>query len=967
MTKQKKLALIALCLAVVLAVLYFAVFSPMLKKLNEKEEPKKPIELMDGEAYYVFGGKERVDMGVIYPQVSYDQIFSITVHPKNNENYMFFHMLEGSKDYLALGSLDENCDPHSFLPYSPEITDIVYGFDKTTLYDGRGKVPALLTAVGGVVFNERAYVKPQGTTYEDLEKALHRYGLAEADEAPWVEVTTYLFGVHGEILYTEGEELYCYNPEDKLYYLYDKDTLIVTETGYDFTNAIAFVGDPLTLTPAPDTVGARRLYVGRSLPSGDGYYVRLEGRDIVYVVGSVHTDVAQIDLSNIVDKNMTYYVEPNLMIPPTTLYDPFLVPHFGMETGSLKDKAGTPLVVGDTVYLSDKDGKMLSHVLQGNKANLFQLILAQKQVGQSGVWLPTNEALFCLLPDGGVVDYTITEILGISGPQSGYTTWDAVAVEEESLLRVRYTASDGVSHTALLYMTNSALPQTLKADLLGCGVGEVNITCSMLYDTPDVSYTLVRINMIMRDGGFAFDEAKEGDLVSFTYRLGNTTTESTMDLVLDTKHESKIYATVSSVLIGKKALIDLNTPLSFEKDALFSKDAFLEDLTISCAVSYQTNLSFSYYYYGDGKRDPFLIDSIYQTTGPSSLVDYTIDSATAQAVLEVFAEWKGTHTVAVGITPEVMLKYGLFARRMSISMTYNTKADDLGGGNLTNITCDHRIDYTFYVSEEQDGYRYVASPLYDVVVQVPSEPLEFLDWNFLDKWARSNLLLMYLRDIREIEVISRYTDRQSHHSFWLSTDHAYKYQSQGEVSTIERLYVMYVSGKTTIASSNYSKDFVTAKPGVAVDPIGDMYRVTHLQGGVDLDKIYYDQGHTGSSREDLMGVYFFRRMMTVVLSTRYIGEVADDLSPQEITALMANPQACVTSMKVKLVDGRSFGYDFYAYSAERMLVSFTTYRTDGSVESQSQVFYVNASEVKKIVTFCDKLSSGDTFHADDFY
>jgi len=136
---------------------------------------------------------------------------------------------------------------------------------------------------------------------------------------------------------------------------------------------------------------------------------------------------------------------------------------------------------------------------------------------------------------------------------------------------------------------------------------------------------------------------------------------------------------------------------------------------------------------------------------------------------------------------------------------------------------------------------------------------------------------------------------------------------------------------------------------------------------VNLDQLFYDNGHTGRDRVDFMGVHYFRRMMTAVYSTRYIGKVSDDLTQSQVEALLTNEKAKVTEMKVTLLDGRVFSYSFYAYSGERMLVSLKGYDREGNQTAESQLFYVNASEVKKMSAFCQRLANGEPLHEDEGY
>lgn len=958
MNRQKKIALWLLGIAAILLVLYFAVLSPLLKNLQQGK-PTPPIDLLEGEGYYQNGNTVFYDRGVIYPTLTYGDMFRVVVHNTEGEEYLFYHRVSYGSNYFYMGQYEGESYDEGGVPtfYHPQITDSFSGFDYTTLYDGKSKIPAMLTAVGNVLFSERVYIMPEGTSPEEKEAALHRYALGEQDNAPWIEVTPFLRDDNGNLLYTaptEGEaKLYCYNPADQKYY--DTDGVEKTENGYTYDKDYLYEGDTKLLTPASDETDAKRLYVGRDLPSGDGYYVRLAGRDVVYVVGSVKTELANIDLANLVEKDLSYYVEPNLLVLPNTLYDPFYTPNLGMFTG-VEKADGTPVQVGDTVYYLNGEGKWTRHLVTDDKSNPLNLALLSKTAGAEHILLPTLSLATAL--DGTTAHYTVTNIHSVLN--APYTAWSDDLVADGALLLVTFKTADGILRDGILSLVGDTLSQTQKAEFVGKPTGECQIALDMTY-TPSLK---VKIEEVRRGLFPVTGQIAQGDTVFFSYYQEDATKSVSATLTLDTESADGFTAALSRHLLGKKT-DETESEIPFARDLCFFGQ---EQVSISAVLSYEEDLSFSFYYYGTGKKDPYLADSIYQITGPAPLTSYAIDSGAAQQVLEIFADLKGTETVAVGLSPETMKTYGLFARRLDYSLTYNTKAEESAPGVVSSMSCDFRMDYSFYISEPKDGYRYVATDLYGIVVKVEESRLAFLDWDFLTRFARSNLLLMYTSDIRQIEFIANFTDYKKHHSFWLSLDPAYKYESKGETSLVERLYVMYVEGKPQTDAPYIAPVSTVAKPGVAVEYISDSdSRVTKLIGGVNLDQLFYDNGHTGRDRVDFMGVHYFRRMMTAVYSTRYIGKVSDDLSQSQVEALLTNEQAKVTEMKVTLLDGRVFSYSFYAYSGERMLVSLKGYDREGNLTAESQLFYVNASEVKKMSAFCRRLANGEPLHEDEGY
>ena len=959
--KQKKIAILLLSVALVLFLLYFLVLSPLFEKISQSAT-KEPLELLEGEGYYTNGSTVFVDQGVIYPTLSYADMFNVVVHNTDGKEYLFWHHVGTNENYFYMGeyegaSYDEGGSP-TF--YNPAITQSFAGFDFTTLYDGKSKIPAMLTAVGNVLFNERVYVMPEGTSPEELEQVLGRYGLSRADNAPWIEVVPFAKDDNGNFICYIGTDantavLYYFNPIDKKYYHQDGVSVNENAQGYVFDAAFVYTGDLALLSLVPDQENAKRLYVGRDLPSGDGYYVRLEGRNVVYMVGSVKSELANIDLANLVQKDLSYYIEPNLMVLPNTLYDPLYTPGLGMYTGHTKQD-GEAIAVGDVVYLVGVDGAWMSHTVTNNPTDVISQSLLTRKVGQSGAVVPNLYLAAALSPDQKV-RYTVTKLYAVCN--APYTEWTDDLVEENALIQVRVKTEDGIERDAVLSLSGEELTYEQKQLFIGAPMGECQITFEMTY-TPTLN---VKIQQVRRGILPVLDQIAEGDTVIFRYWEKEEKDAIEGSVTLNLSSTDSFTAALSRYLLGR-TVADLPETVSFAKDACFYGTT---EMSVSYAVWYEEDLSYAFYHYGTGEKDKFLADRFYQIIGPEELTAYSIDTDVAQLVLQVFLELKGTETVEVGLTPAVLEKYGLFDRQIKFALTYGTKTSEDEAGNILSMSSEFRMDYTFFVSQPQNGYRYVATDLYDAVVKVKAEVLEFLDWDFLTRYARSNLLLMYTSDIRQLEIITSFSDMQKHHSFWLSIDPAYKYQSKNEVSYIERLYVMYVEG-TPETETTIGSPAAVSKPGVLVEHISDTdSRITELKGGLNLDEIYYNNGYTERDREDFMGVHYFRRMMTSVYSIRYVGKASDDLTEAEMNALMENPDAKVTEMRITLADGRVFVYSFYAYSGQRMLVSLTAYSAGGQVTDQSALFYVNASEGRKMASFCEKLAAGQPLHEDEGY
>ena len=74
MNKQKKIALGATALLLVLTVLYLAVLRPLLEGYEKPKAP--PAQLFEGESYYKVGDTVYDQMVVMYDQLAFSDLFS---------------------------------------------------------------------------------------------------------------------------------------------------------------------------------------------------------------------------------------------------------------------------------------------------------------------------------------------------------------------------------------------------------------------------------------------------------------------------------------------------------------------------------------------------------------------------------------------------------------------------------------------------------------------------------------------------------------------------------------------------------------------------------------------------------------------------------------------------------------------------------------------------------------------------
>lgn len=391
--KRTKVALVLLLAALLALLLCFAVVLPLVRHFSGGGETT-PVELLEGEDYYRYQGRVNPSVAVMYPTLTYGDIFQVVVHG-DTEEYLFYHYQKGGKDYFLLGSYADADYDRGGVPsfYQPSAALAYSAFDYTSLYDGQGRIPAMLSAVGSVTFSDRVYLFDDTVAKEESERELHRFGLAEEDNAPWFEVTPYLTDRNGNYIrvMADGSDtaLYYYDPAGDCFYHvsgvdYDE------ATGYTYDPAFRYAGaaDDLVPTADPDPSHIRRVRVGRALSDNSGYYLMLEGRGVVYAVKTVRSQYADIDYSLLVHRTLAYYVRPRLLTEAASAYDPLYTPDLTIRSGRVRATGETPQE-GDLVQFSyrDGDGRKTGMLLLDDVTNSMAERFLLAVVGQTGMTL----------------------------------------------------------------------------------------------------------------------------------------------------------------------------------------------------------------------------------------------------------------------------------------------------------------------------------------------------------------------------------------------------------------------------------------------------------------------------------------------------------------------------------------------------------------------------------------------------
>lgn len=962
MTKQKKILLGLLLALAALLVLYFAVIRPLGKE--KPTEPKPPIDLLDGEAYYYNNGYIETSR-VLFPQYSRADISVITV--KNDDTtYSFFHYISDAssdaKSYFLLG-VDKDGDGETEF-YSPAIASRFESFDYTTLYDDTTKIPTVLAAAGIGYFKDRVYIRANdesNPTDEQYQEILSRYGLSDADSPAYYEILGYELDENHNVVYeyapSEGES------KVKVYV----KTAANGGKSYVHADGTAYTGDLDDLTPRVDSNRYQCVYVGDMTPDKTGYYLYVKGRDVIYTTGTS-------SIGDVVYRDLSYYVNPRLITATSDSYAPYMPVDFRIWS-EMKTEAesvvGENSVVGYYVENTDKDG-----VDKGSSIGFFNLLGGDVDERIRRALLGAREGdvltitdiepypVLSPLAEGKSVTYEIYAVLGIVGDTAIDTTVGTVTEASDTVLvqyRLRSGDEVGALSKGVVDLTRPGLSPSLKETLVGMTVGaevsgqelgEPLKSCTVTLDSDyadKITYSY-RITSIV---GYATKEDLSDIVVTAGKRLpqtGYAVINYTVEI------DGVVYEETDIINLGaesgylrdrlRRALLtkvvdedgtqtdrvlgaqtDLALSISYAYSPISAYTVY-ENLTVKSVSSYREEISFGFV--NELDRDAFYGASIYEITGPLDRTMYAIDSTASQTALKPFSDLLGSETVHVGLTPEAILEYGLSAHVFYFEMPFGIY-EDKRDGNEDVVTYAHQysIGYYLYVSElQKDGTYYAASTQYDIVVKVDAETLGFIDWDFSERWAQRNLMQVKIADIQELSFDINFSDLKEAHSFALTTNPSYYVyggiNSAGNEEWVEqnRVYVWYVRGSSVpykytygvtteqvvldnrqYGGANMHKYYIRA--GRMLIKNGSTYVVRDVDASSgtseNLDERYERlNGKISSSGVDYEGVVNFKNLLQLIYLTYYSGSSSENLDADEIAEIVADPEKRIFNIRMQL-------------------------------------------------------------------
>ena len=383
------------------------------------------------------------------------------------------------------------------------------------------------------------------------------------------------------------------------------------------------------------------------------------------------------------------------------------------------------------------------------------------------------------------------------------------------------------------------------------------------------------------------------------------------------------------------------------------------------------NLVSAFRFQNPSERDPFYGDSLYENTMDGKYKIYGLNHSVCQNVVNILSGMSsttgapsglvGTETVAVGITPAVMDKYGLYANTIYFELPRGLWAIDSGdSATIDDYGWYETLGFTLYISEEKeekDGtkFRYLGSDLYDIVAKVPAEKLVFLKYDFINFWARRDLILtdianidgarfeFYFDDIKGI-----YDMTLDHRTIYIGTDNKGYLKPPTDVSYSEFDEITVVVTPEGECTPNALTNYIAEK-GYSFVSLTELYN--QLVGGGKQTFAGYDSLGTSNFKEFIETLYF----------TTYAGVVEPN---KQIEVVEATDVLMRMSFKLSS-SGMPYVYEFYRYDDRCVMVriyqeSYNAATGEYKTTTPVSDFYISTFAFKKLVNhFIDVMNTVD--------
>ena len=974
--KIKKPLLIAILAAVLAVVTVAAILLDTLLLVDIPEESEKAepptVDTSIGESIYL-------NSAIAYPRADEEHISSIYI--KGERWYGFSRQdIDGDPETADPLVFSYQGDDGEWYKYLPNIMNADGNFEYNDVYaleqnDGYGtimKLTYLTTAIGTLYFDEKMPLSDNNT---EKKKELSAFGFGEEDDPILVNLT---YNVHGkkDDHSDEKEAIYTVKIGNKLatnsgyYYMVGENdgegnvkyrdyiyTTYTTYLDYAFVEFTDFV-NPILVAKGLAKDNAFEPYLTTDYQQYKNTLYEYNEKENYYpevVSGSnviVSADIITPDTS-IIKKNKKEIIKGGLL--------------------TLEDE-DVDFALGKYTDLEDQN--RLINLLVGKKTGKYSTPFSitipvystsvETDAKKSVEYVYVIKSIDAILTDSA--DETAAGTLVAAGDKIKVTY---------SLTKGGKAASEN-DLSGVLDLSSSLIPDDVKNSLIGSAVGslagkEVEFKRTYTKDNSVNGTVEMVVTRIIRitdpdDVTESYDSVIKGAKVdiSYYYIVNGVRVEGSDDemsvIIGDEKNSSKA---IDDALMGKS--VDKDLAIRFveyktysEVFATYTEYAIDE---IKYFVVKEKIVSFKFQQASD--RDPYYGESFYVNTTGGDYAVYALNASACEGVVKILGGLitnansstglVGTKTVDVVITPAKMKKYGLYAYSIYFELPRGIEAKVYSGTSsmedyltsLDDYTYDTTLGFNLYISEEDPatGTRYIASDLYDVIAEIPSKNLVFLNHGFIDFYARRNLVLTNLTNIDSVklefmmdDIYGTYENKLNHNWLYAYAGGLYE-KSELSDSQLE------------MATKYDAIDVVITPTGECVETAFSKLLEEKNYSFASLRELYGNEWPNGEFEMDLPGTFYFKEFIQALYFTSY----TDFLSEDEQKAGFENGKK-VMSMTVRMntasggASAFDYVYDFYRISDRRVMVNlYKKNHTTGEVIAEASDFYVSLFSFKKLV------------------
>ncbi len=497
-------------------------------------------------------------------------------------------------------------------------------------------------------------------------------------------------------------------------------------------------------------------------------------------------------------------------------------------------------------------------------------------------------------------------------------------------------------------------------------------------DKQEITYVISEIAIILEeseDGSYTYSNTvTESSAVTFRYYLKangeRITEEQSITTAMSELTEGNYLKLREALLgrsVGKNLEIEAFTSTAYTQ--IFSDFVTYSIESADYFVEKELIVSFSFLNASD--RDSFYGESIYENRSNNKYSSYALNSTACETVVCLLGGigmntsstnsegLAGSETVAVGITPENMEKYGLYANTVYFELPRNIESvpnEDPDG--LDDYRWHSTLGFTLYISDydHEEGCRYIASDMYDVIVKYEGSEFDYLDLSFLDYYARRNLVLVNYANITNVKLSFSMDDYYGSYDFetvcqtiWVGDGQQYLEKPE-DVSVQEYEFLAVEATLLGENSGNKLTEYIE-ELGVDSMSLAELYnRVASEEAGQQVSAM---------SGYSTLGASSFQDMLLVLYSTYYLG----NLTAEEQAEGLKQKKLMSISFTVEGSKREVYTYDFYRIDDRRVMVSLYNPGYNNAVND----FYITTFAFKKLVNNFDRLLNGIEIDSESAY